>query len=183
MMRSLCIFCGSTSGINGRYQRSTEKISKLLAQKGITLVYGGGSYGLMGIAAEAALKQGGKVIGVIPKLLVAKEAAKKDATELYIVESMQERKQKMMEISDGFLILPGGVGTLDELFEVMAFINLGVYKKPCGILNTGGFYNKMIEFIDYATTEGFIKAPTRNFLVHDENPETLIQKMEKLNGT
>jgi len=181
-MKSLCIFCGSTNGTDGKYQQSATQVSKLLAEKGITLIYGGGSYGLMGIVADAAMSHDGKVVGVIPKLLVEKEAAKRDVTELHIVESMQERKQKMMSLSDGFLVLPGGVGTLDELFEVMAFINLGVHKKPCGILNTDGFYNKLIEFVDHASAEGFIKTSTRSHLVHDENPEKLIQKMERLNG-
>lgn len=181
-MKSLCIFCGSTNGADGKYRQSTMEISRLLAQKGITLVYGGGSYGLMGTAADAAMKHRGKVIGVIPKLLVEKEAAKRNITELLIVESMQERKKKMMELSDGFLVLPGGVGTLDELFEVMAFINLGVHKKPCGILNPNGFYDKLIEFVDHASNEGFIKSSTRKYLVDDADPETLIQKMEMLNG-
>jgi uncharacterized protein (TIGR00730 family) len=181
-MKSLCIFCGSTSGTNGDYSHATQEISQLLAQKGITLVYGGGSFGLMGIAADGALKHNGKVVGVIPQLLVEKEAAKRNISELHIVDSMQERKQKMMDLSDGFLILPGGVGTLDELFEVMAFINLGVHKKPCGLLNINGFYDSLIRFVDHATQEGFIRPITRNYLVDDSNPKILLDKMEKLNG-
>ncbi|MDD8019277.1 MAG: TIGR00730 family Rossman fold protein, partial [Bacteroidota bacterium] len=130
-MKSLSIFCGSSSGANGKYKDATHEFGKLLAKRNITLIYGGGSFGLMGVAADAVMNSGGKVIGVIPTLLVEKEAAKKNITELHIVASMQERKAKMMDLSDGFLILPGGVGTLDELFEVMAFINLKVHKKPC----------------------------------------------------
>jgi uncharacterized protein (TIGR00730 family) len=182
-MKSLCIFCGSTSGTNGKYTEATEVLCSILARQNITLVYGGGSFGLMGIAANAMMNHGGKVIGVIPTLLVEKEAAKRDISELIIVASMQERKVKMMEISDGFLVLPGGVGTLDELFEVMAFINLGVHKKPCGVLNTDGFYDHLITFVDHAVENGFIRTDTRRYLVHDTEPGRLLQKMKLLNGS
>lgn len=181
-MKSLSIFCGSSSGTNGKYIDATESMCKILAEKNITLVYGGGSFGLMGVAASAMMRYGGKVIGVIPTLLVEKEAAKRDITELIIVDSMQERKAKMMELSDGFLILPGGLGTMDELFEMMAFVNLGVHKKPSGLLNTDGFFNHLITFVNHATEQGFIRSETRNFLVDDPEPYHLLQKMELLNG-
>ncbi len=177
-MKSLSIFCGSSSGTNGVYTHATEQCAALLAKKHITMVYGGGSFGLMGVAASAMMKHGGKVIGVIPKILVEKEAAKKDITQLHIVDSMQERKAKMMELSDGFLILPGGFGTMDELFEMMAFVNLGVHKKPCGILNTDGFYNDLITFIDHATQQGFVKQIVRDYIVDDVEPSGLLKKME-----
>ena len=176
-MKSLSIFCGSSSGTNGLYKHAAEQSGKLLADQHITLIYGGGSFGLMGIAANAAMKNGGKVVGIIPTLLVEKEAAKRDITELIIVDSMQERKQKLMELSDGFLILPGGFGTMDELFEVMAFVNLGVHKKPCGILNTNGFYDHLIAFIDHAAEQGFVRQHIRDFIVHDEDPAALLRKM------
>ncbi|MEW6060939.1 MAG: TIGR00730 family Rossman fold protein [Bacteroidota bacterium] len=182
-MKSLSVFCGSSSGINGTFTQATELLCKVLADRNITLVYGGGSFGLMGVAASAMMKYGGKVIGVIPTLLVEKEAAKRDITTLLVVDSMQERKSKMMELSDGFLILPGGVGTLDELFEMMAFINLGVHRKPCGILNTDGFYNHLINFVDHATEQGFIRPATRRFLVHSAEPISLLQMMEQLYAT
>lgn len=182
-MKSLAIFCGSSSGTNGQYVEITRQVGKILAERNITLVYGGGSYGLMGAAAESAMKHGGKVIGIIPTLLVKKESAKKDITELIVVDSMQERKAKLMEISDGFLILPGGVGTLDELFEMMAFVNLEVHKKPSGLLNTAGFYGDLIKFVDHATDQGFIRRETRKYMVDDEDPLKLLQKMESLNGT
>lgn len=181
-MKSLSIFCGSGSGINNLYTEATQHIGKILAERKITLVYGGGSYGLMGVAADAVMKHGGNVIGVIPTLLVEKEAAKRDITELIIVDSMQDRKMKMMNLSDGFLILPGGVGTMDELFEMMAFVNLGVHKKPSGLLNTAGFYNDLIRFVDHATTQGFMKADTRKYLLDDEDPVRLISKMETMHG-
>lgn len=181
-MKSLSIFCGSGSGINTLYTEATQYIGKILAERKITLIYGGGSYGLMGVAADAVMKHGGNVIGVIPTLLVEKEAAKRDITELIIVDSMQERKLKMMNLSDGFLILPGGLGTMDELFEMMAFVNLGVHKKPSGVLNTAGFYNDLIRFTDHATAQGFIKAETRKYLVHDEDPLRLLSKMESIHG-
>ncbi len=181
-MKSLSIFCGSSSGNNGKYKEVTSTFGKLLAEKNITLVYGGGSFGLMGVAADAVMNHGGKVIGVIPIILVEKEAAKRDITELIIVESMQDRKAKMMELSDGFLILPGGFGTLDELFEMMAFVNLGVHTKPCGILNTEGFFDSLIEFVDHATAQGFVRRQTRSYLVHDSDPVELLKKMDALNG-
>lgn len=181
-MNSLSIFCGSSSGTNGVYSEATTTVGKILAEKNITLVYGGGSFGLMGIAADAAMKHGGRVIGVIPTILVEKEAAKRDITELIIVGSMQDRKAKMMELSDGFLILPGGLGTMDELFEMMAFVNLGVHAKPCGLLNTDGFYDHLIRFVDHATEHGFIRSRTRSFMVHDADPIRLLKKMEALHG-
>lgn len=176
-MKSLSIFCGSSSGTNGLYKHAAEQSGKLLAEQHITVIYGGGSFGLMGIAANAAMQNGGKVVGIIPTLLVEKEAAKRDITELIIVNSMQERKQKLMELSDGFLILPGGFGTMDELFEVMAFVNLGLHKKPCGILNTNGFYDHLIAFIDHAAKEGFVRQHVRDGIVHDADPAALLQKM------
>lgn len=181
-MKALSIFCGSSSGANGVYTTTTQLFGRLLAEKNITLVYGGGSFGLMGAAADAVMQHGGKVIGVIPTILVEKEAAKRDITELIIVESMQERKAKMMELSDGFIILPGGLGTMDELFEMMAFVNLGVHAKPSGLLNTDGFYDSLISFVDHATAEGFIKESTRRYMVHDSNPEQLLAKMSMVNG-
>lgn len=182
-MKSLSIFCGSSSGSNGLYVEATRNFGRILAEREITLVYGGGSFGLMGVAADAVMRNGGKVIGVIPTILVEKEAAKRDITELIIVDSMQERKATMMNLSDGFLTLPGGLGTMDELFEMMAFVNLGVHKKPSGLLNTGGFYNNLISFVDHAVTEGFIKQSTRDFLRHDEDPVALLRKMESQHGT
>ncbi len=181
-MKSLSIFCGSGSGTNSLYTETTQRIGRILAEQHITLVYGGGSFGLMGVAADAVMKHGGKVIGIIPTLLVEKEAAKRDITDLIIVDSMQERKLKMMNLSDGFLILPGGLGTMDELFEMMAFVNLGVHKKPSGVLNTAGFYDDLIRFVDHATEQGFIKADTRKYLVDDEDPLRLLTKMETIYG-
>ncbi|MBI2429628.1 MAG: TIGR00730 family Rossman fold protein [Ignavibacteriales bacterium] len=176
-MKSLAIFCGSSSGTNGAYNESAVVIGKMLAERNIAVVYGGGSFGLMGVVASSAMDNGGKVIGVIPTILVKKEAAKKDITELIVVDSMQERKAKIMEISDGFLTLPGGLGTMDELFEMMAFVNLGVHNKPCGVLNTNGFYDHLIRFVDHATESGFIRHQTRKYMVHDEDPVQLLKKM------
>ena len=180
-MKSLSIFCGSSSGTNGKYMAAASQFGKLLADQKITLVYGGGSFGLMGAAASAAMKHGGTVVGVIPTLLVEKEAAKKDISELHVVDSMPERKAKIMDLSDGFIILPGGVGTMDELFEVLAFVNLSVHFKPCGLLNVDGFYDDLIAFIDHATAQEFIKQKTRAYMVHDSDPEILLQKMMKFN--
>ncbi|MEW5799997.1 MAG: TIGR00730 family Rossman fold protein [Bacteroidota bacterium] len=177
-MKSIAIFCGSSSGTNGTYSEAAATVGKILAEKNITLVYGGGSFGLMGIAAASAMQHGGKVIGVIPTILVKKEAAKKDITELIVVESMQDRKAKIMELSNGFIILPGGLGTMDELFEMMAFVNLGVHKKPSGVLNTNGFYDHLLRFVDHATEQGFIRRQTRNYLVHDADPVELLNKMD-----
>ncbi len=179
-MRSLSVFCGSSSGSNGIYLDAARQIGRMLAENNIQLIYGGGSFGLMGAAAESAMNYGGTVIGVIPTILVNKEAAKKDITKLIVVDSMQERKAKLMELSDGFIILPGGMGTMDELFEMMAFVNLGVHRKPSGILNTGGFYDELITFVDNATEQGFIKRSTRTHLVHDVDPSKLLEKMKRI---
>lgn len=179
-MKSLAIFCGSSSGTNGVYHESAAAIGKILSERNITVVYGGGSFGLMGIVAASAMQHGGKVIGVIPTILVKKEAAKRDITELIVVESMQDRKAKIMELSDGFIILPGGLGTMDEFFEMMAFVNLGVHAKPSGVLNTNGFYDHLIQFIDHATDHGFIRKHTRNYMAHDADPHRLLIKMETI---
>ena len=176
-MRSIAIFCGAKNGTNGKYTEAAHEIGYLFAKHSITLIYGGGSLGMMGTVANAALQAGGKVIGVIPTLLVDKEEAKNNITELHIVDSMQSRKAKIIDLADGFIVLPGGVGTLDELFEVMTFNNLGMHRKLCGILNTDGFYDSLVTFMDHATDRGFIRQQTRDMLILDRTPEKLLEKM------
>lgn len=181
-MKSIGVFCGSSSGSHPAFIEAAVQTGRLLAERNITLVYGGGSHGMMGAVASAALEHGGKVVGIIPGLLVEKEAARRDISELIVVGSMQERKAKLMERSDGFIVLPGGVGTMDELFEMMAFVNLGVHRKPSGILNTNGFYDGIIAYTDHAAATGFIRPATRRHLVHASEPSALLTLMEALHG-
>ena len=149
----------------------------LLARRGIGLVYGGGNVGLMGIVADAALAGGGEVIGVIPGALADREVAHAGVTDLRVVDSMHARKALMAELSDAFIAMPGGVGTFEEFFEAVTWTQLGVHRKPCGLLNVGGFYTPLAAFIDQAVTEGFIKPVHRAMIVVDDDPERLVNSL------
>src|SRR5262249_19565137 len=150
-MKSIGVFCGSSFGAKPEYTAAAREVGALLARRGIALVYGGGKVGLMGVVADAALAEGGRVIGVIPQLLMKKEVAHAGLTELRVVASMTERKLLMGELSDAFIALPGGIGTLDEFFEVWTWTQLGLQTKACGLLNVDGFFDPLIEFLDRAT--------------------------------
>jgi uncharacterized protein (TIGR00730 family) len=149
----------------------------LLARRGIGLVYGGGNVGLMGIVADAALAGGGEVIGVIPRSLADREIAHDGVTDLRVVDSMHTRKALMSDLSDAFIAMPGGVGTFEEFFEAVTWTQLGVHRKPCGLLNVGGFYSPLAAFIDQAVTEGFIKPVHRASIVVDDDPERLLNSL------
>ena len=149
----------------------------LLAKKGITLVYGGGHVGLMGVIADAVLAAGGEVIGVIPQALADREVAHGGVTDLRVVDSMHTRKAMMAELSDAFIAMPGGVGTFEEFFEAVTWTQLGLHRKPCGLLNVGGFYTPLAAFIDHAVTEGFIKPAHRAIVVVDDDPERLLNTL------
>jgi uncharacterized protein (TIGR00730 family) len=178
-MTTICVFCGSSMGNNLRYQKAAKRVADFFVEHDIRLVYGGAKVGLMKILADTMLKNSCEVIGVMPGLLVDKEVAHEGLTQLIQVESMAERKQKMEEMSDGFIVLPGGLGTFDELSEVLIYNQLRVMDKPVGILNTAGYFDKMLEFFDYSVKEGFIRAEHRNNLLVSEDIETLIRLMQK----
>jgi len=170
----LCVFCGSSSGQDPVYLASARSLGEALAAHGIELVYGGASVGLMGAVADAALEKGGHVIGVMPQALVDKEIAHRSLSDLRVVGSMHERKALMAELSDGFVALPGGLGTFEELFEVWTWAQLGYHRKPCAILNAGGFYDKLTDFLDDVVERGFVKAIHRAMLIVEEEPASLI---------
>jgi hypothetical protein len=159
------------------YREAAEAVGALLARRGIGLVYGGGNVGLMGIVADAVLAGGGEVIGVIPGALANREIAHAGVTDLRIVDSMHTRKAMMADLSDAFIAMPGGVGTFEEFFEAVTWTQLGVHRKPCGLLNVGGFYSPLAVFIDHAVTEGFIKPVHRAMIVVDDEPERLLNSL------
>lgn len=170
----LCVFCGSSSGQDPVYLEAARSLGGALARTGIDLVYGGASVGLMGAVADAVLAGGGHVIGVMPQALVDKEIAHKALSDLRIVGSMHERKALMAELADGFVALPGGLGTFEELFEVWTWAQLGYHRKPCALLNAGGFYDKLTAFLDDVVERGFVKPIHRSMLIVEENPAALI---------
>lgn len=173
----MCVFCGSNSGVREEYRTGTEAFGRLLAERQIELVYGGAHAGLMGVLADAVLAGGGRVIGVIPQALVGRELAHTGLTELRIVHSMHERKAVMASLSDGFVALPGGIGTLEELFEVWTWSQLGLHEKPCALLDLEGFYRGLSAFLDHVVSEGFLKPAQRQALIVDAHAGSLLDRM------
>jgi hypothetical protein len=176
-LHRVCVFCGSSPGARPEYADAASAVGRLLATSGITLVYGGASIGLMGVLADATLQSGGRVIGVIPRALVDQEIAHAGLTELRVVETMHERKAEMADLSDGFLALPGGLGTLEELFEIWTWGNLGYHQKPCGLLNTSEYYTSLLKFVDDMVVEKFVRETQRGMLIVDRDAETLLRAM------
>ena len=174
----LCVFCGSSPGHNPAYVAAAAQLGKLLAERRIGVVYGGASIGLMGALADAAQAAGGEVIGVIPRALVEWEVAHTGLADLRVVGSMHERKALMAELSDGFIALPGGIGTLEELFEVWTWAQLGSHGKPCALLNVLGYYDRLLGFLDSVVGEGFLRPPHRTMLLVGDTCEGLLEKME-----
>lgn len=174
MNKNLAVFCGSSAGFNPIYAEAAKLVGHTLAQEGIGIVYGGGNVGLMGILADAALAAGGHVIGVIPGFLKEKEVCHLGLSELHVVESMHERKVKMARLSQGVIALPGGYGTLDEVFEMVTLAQLGQDMQPAGLFNVNGFFNHLITYIDHAHQEGFIKQAHRELLHHADDFPTLL---------
>ncbi|MBJ6127288.1 TIGR00730 family Rossman fold protein [Microvirga splendida] len=171
----LCVFCGSNAGQDPVYLDMARALGETLALNGIGLVYGGASVGLMGAVADAALARGGDVIGVMPQALVDKEIAHRSLSDLRVVGSMHERKALMAELADGFIAMPGGLGTFEELFEVWTWAQLGYHRKPCALLNAGGFYDKLTDFLDDVVERGFVKPIHRAMLIVESDPAALIQ--------
>lgn len=178
-MRNICVFCGSSSGENKVYKSAAKLFGKLLALNDITLVYGGGKVGLMGIMADAALENGGKCIGVIPQSIADLEIAHDNLTQLHIVDNMNDRKAMMAELSEGFVALPGGFGTLDELSEVLTYNQLRIYDKPIGLLNINGYFDHLLRFFDHAVEERFVREEHRNNIIISDNPTELLDSLKK----
>jgi uncharacterized protein (TIGR00730 family) len=174
----ICVYCGSSPGHDPAYRRAAREMGEALLDRDLGLVFGGGSVGLMGTVADTVLDGGGDVVGVIPEALEAKEVAHGGVTELQVVDSMHERKQRMVEHSDGFIALPGGLGTLEELFEVLTWAQLGIHEKPCGVLNAGGFYDGLVSHLDGAAEEGFVSPAHRDLAQVDTDPAALLDAFE-----
>jgi len=174
---SVCVFCGSSPGTDPAYVAAARRFGGLLGSTGRTLVYGGGRIGMMGEVADAALAAGSRVIGVIPRAMVVRELAHPGATEMRVVETMHQRKALMSDLSDAFVALPGGIGTMEELFEVWTWAQLGVHAKPVGLLDAGGFFEPLIAFVDRMVDRGFLRAEVRGILVVDTDPERLLARM------
>ena len=172
----LGVHCGSNSGTNPAYARAAGELGTLLGTRGIGMVYGGGKVGLMGVVADAALKAGGEVIGVIPEALKAREVGHTGLTELRVVETMHERKALMEDLSDGFIALPGGLGTLDELFEILTWGQLGMHAKPCGLLDVVGYFGPLIAWLDHATAEGFVRPQHRAMIMVETDAARLLDR-------
>jgi len=179
MLRRVCVFCGSSRGTRASYRDAAAETGRLLASRGIGLVYGGGNIGLMGVVADATLAGGGQVIGVIPEHLVQKEVAHRGLTELRTVPSMHERKALMADLADAFVALPGGYGTLDEFCEILTWSQLGLHEKPSGVLNVDGYYDGLLALFDHGVREGFIHPEHRALVVVDEHPGRLLTRLAK----
>jgi uncharacterized protein (TIGR00730 family) len=176
-LKRVCVFAGSSPGRLDAYADCAAALGRDLAGEGISLVYGGGRVGLMGVLADAVLAQGGEVVGVIPEALLAKEVAHAGLSQLRVVASMHERKATMAELSDAFVALPGGLGTLEELFEVLTWCQLGLHSKPCALLNAGGYYDHLFAFLDHAVSERFVRAEHRHMLLVEATPRRIIERL------
>lgn len=177
--RRICVFCGSASGSDPAFLQAASQFGTVLAERGIEVVFGGGSVGMMGALADAALAAGGRVTGVIPQALMTRELGHPQVTEMHVVDSMHTRKAKMAELSDAFVALPGGFGTFEELFEVITWAQLGFHHKPVGILNVANYFDPLIELIDNAIRRGFVRESERDFLVHAKDANHLLRALEE----
>ena len=179
----ICIFTGSRTGARSEYTKAAQEIGRELVERGYGLVYGGGNVGLMNVVANTVLELHGHVTGVIPDILVGKEVAHRGLSDLRVVGSMHERKAVMAELSDGFIALPGGLGTLEEFFEVLSWAQLGIHNKPCGLLNVGGYFQHLVGFLDYAVEQDFLKPKHRSLLIVEETLATLLDRFEEFLAT
>ncbi len=175
-MKRICVFCGSSPGVRPEYREIARQLGQLLVAQHIGLVYGGGNVGLMGEIAQQVMEHGGEVVGVIPKFLAEKEVVFRDVTDLHVVDSMHERKALMAELSDGFIALPGGLGTVEEIFEVLTWAQLGIHEKPCGFLNICGYYDPILTFLNHAIEEQFIKTEYRRIVLIEDSPRNLLDR-------
>ncbi|MZR63181.1 TIGR00730 family Rossman fold protein [Alcanivorax sp. DP30] len=173
-MKKICVYCGSSSGNGDAYIAAAETLADALVERGLGLVYGGASVGIMGALANAVMKRGGEVIGIMPQALMQREIGNDHLTELQVVDSMHERKAAMADQSDGFIALPGGMGTLEELFEILTWGQLGFHNKPIGLLNVDGYYDHLIHFLNHSVDQGLLRQPHRELLRVDQSPATLL---------
>lgn len=178
-IRRLCVFCGSSPGRRPAYTAAARELARGLVDRGITLVYGGAHAGLMGVLADTALAAGGEVIGIIPADLVAVEIAHEGLSELHVVASMSERKARMTELSDAFVALPGGFGTLEEFFEAVTAVQVGAHAKPCGLLNVDRYFDRLLGFLDHAVDEALLRPENREIVLVGNEPATLLDRLEE----
>ena len=178
-MQRICVYCGSNRGARPEYADAAQELADVLVRHDLELVYGGAVAGIMGVIADRVLEQGGKVHGVIPKMLEDKEIAHQGLTELHVVTSMHERKSMMAILSDGFIGLPGGFGTLEELIEIVTWGQLQFHDKPVGVLNVRGYFDHLLNYFDHATAEGFLRPENREMLLQDPDPAGLVQQFER----
>ncbi len=176
-MHALCVYCGSRGGTDAAYARAASVLGRAIAAQGMTLVYGGGSLGLMNTVAEAALAGGGRVVGVIPERLLQREVQHEGLSELHVVQTMHQRKKMMADFADGFVALPGGLGTLEELFEIWTWRQLGYHNKPLGLLNVNGFYDGLLDFLAQTHEQGFVSPEMLGLLVVDDDAQRLLDRM------
>ena len=175
-IKKISVFCGSRSGNDPQFKNAAIELGKTLVKNNVGLVYGGGKIGLMGVLAEAVLQEGGEVTGVIPEFLEQKELAHPGINTLHVVKSMHERKELISDISDAFIALPGGLGTLDELFEIVTWAQLGLHNKPCGVLNVNGYYNDIINFLIHSVNNEFIQQEFVDMIKFEEKPQILLER-------
>lgn len=178
MKQNICVFCGASDGLRPEYQQQAELLGKTLAEQNRRLIYGGGNKGLMGFIANAVLAHGGEVIGIIPERLVKAETAHHGLTRLEVVDDMHQRKSRMSELADGFIAMPGGTGTLEEIFEVWTAVQIGYHEKPVALFDIAQFWQKMQAFLQHAVNEGFIRESFYNTLITSDSPMTILQKMD-----
>ena len=178
-IKSLCVYCGSSEKGPVKHLLDAKELGYAISQRKIKLIYGGGRVGVMGAVANAAIENNGTVTGVIPEFLMHHEVGHEGITKLEVVSSMHERKARMAELSDGFIVLPGGLGTLEELFEILTWAQLGLHKNPVGVLNVNGFYDKLLDYLDHAVAEKFIRLQHREMLVVDEDIESMFERFSK----
>ncbi len=176
-MNRICVFCGSKTGSNPVFLETAKQLGRVLAERGLDLVYGGASIGLMGAVADSVMGGGGRVVGVIPEAMATKEVAHDGLTEMHVVSSMHERKSVMARLADGFVALPGGFGSFEELLEMITWAQLGIHRKPVGILNVSGYYDPLIQLFERAIEEGFIKPRNRQLVVVEQEPDELLQTL------
>lgn len=176
-MNSLCVFCGSSPGKSPQYLAAARRLGEALAWRRIRLIYGGGRVGIMGEVADSVLASGGEVVGIIPRTLMEREVGHTGLTQLHVVESMHQRKAMMADLSDGFVALPGGIGTMEEFFEVWTWGQLGLHQKPYGLLDVAGYFQPLISFLDHMTEEGFLREGYRDMVLVETDPEALLERL------
>jgi uncharacterized protein (TIGR00730 family) len=177
---TICVFTGSRHGTHPEYGEGARQLARELVERNYGMVYGGGNVGLMKVIADTVLELGGHVTGIIPDSLVTKEVAHRGLSDLRIVQSMHERKALMAELSDGFIAMPGGIGTMEEFFEVLSWAQLGIHRKPCGLLNTAGYYDRLIDFLDHAVDHDFLKPKHRSLLILANEPPEILRRFEEV---